>query len=169
MSAPLSRTAIAGPLAAVLALAILDQLVKRVFEGALEPHVPVPVWGPLHWFLTENRGVAFSQLSFLGANGLALLAVLILVFVVVLWWRTPPAHRLARIGFVLVAGGAVGNLIDRVMLGYVTDYVLLTWRGWSFAVFNLADAFITVGAIAVLVDELFGWGRRAPDAAGEAG
>ena len=151
---------LAGPLSAVLLLAFLDQIVKRVFESVLEPRVPVPVLGPLHWFLTENPGIAFSQLAFLGAQGLSLLAIVILGIVVVLWWRTPRAHRLARWGFVLVAGGAVGNLIDRVVLGHVIDYVLLMQGGWSFAVFNLADSFITVGAILVLADELFGWGRR---------
>ena len=152
--------ALAGPLSAVLALALADQLIKRVFEGALEPRVPVPVIGPLHWFLTENPGIAFSQLAFLGAQGLSLLALVILGVVVFLWWRTPPAHRFARWGFVLVAGGAVGNLIDRVVLGHVVDYVLLMRGTWSFAVFNLADSFITIGAIMVLADELFGWGRR---------
>ena len=156
----MSARSLAGPIAAVLALAFADQLVKRVFEAVLEPRVPVQVFGPLHWFLTENPGIAFSQLAFLGAQGLSLLALVILGVVVFLWWRTPPGHRLARAGFVLIAGGAVGNLIDRVMLGHVVDYVLLMQGTWSFAVFNLADSFITVGAAMVLADELFGWGRR---------
>ena len=156
----MSARSLAGPVAAVLALAFADQLVKRVFEAVLEPRVPIQVFGPLHWFLTENPGIAFSQLAFLGAQGLSLLALVILGVVVFLWWRTPPGHRLARAGFVLIAGGAVGNLIDRVMLGHVVDYVLLMQGTWSFAVFNLADSFITVGAAMVLADELFGWGRR---------
>ena len=160
MSGSMTRRALAGPLAAVLALAFLDQVVKRIFEGALEPRVPVQVFGPLHWFLTENPGIAFSQLAFLGAQGLSLLATLILGVVMILWWRTPPAHRFARWGFVLIAGGAVGNLIDRVVLGHVVDYVLLMRGDWSFAVFNLADSFITVGAIMFLADEFLGWGRR---------
>lgn len=158
----MSRTrSLAGPVALVLGCALIDQIVKQVFESALDPQVAVPVFGPLHWYLTYNTGVAFSFLSGMGANGLVLLSALILALVVFLWSRTPRGHRLAWLGFALVAGGAVGNLIDRALLGHVVDYVLLVAGGWSFAVFNLADAFITVGAGMVLADELLGWGRRA--------
>ena len=148
------------PLALVCAFALLDQGVKFVMEAALTERVPVPVVPPLYWYLTRNYGIAFSMLDWMGGWGLIVLSTLVLGVVVALWARTPRAHRLAWLGFALVAGGAVGNLIDRVMLGYVSDYVLLSAGGWSFAVFNLADAFITVGAIAVLADELLGWGRR---------
>ena len=152
--------ALAGPVAGVLTLALADQLVKQVFEAMLERRVAVPVIGPLYWYLTENYGIAFSLLEGLGDWGLILLSLVVLAVVLFLWSRTPRAHVLARWGFALVTGGAIGNLIDRATLGYVTDYVLLSYQGWSFAVFNLADAFITVGAAFVLADELFGWGRR---------
>ena len=151
---------LAFPLLLVIGLALLDQIVKQVMEAALEPQVAVPVLGPLHWYLTRNFGIAFSMLGDLGPWALVALAAAVLGVVCYLWSRTPRAHRLAWYGFALVAGGAVGNLIDRAMLGYVSDYVLMMWGGWSFAVFNLADAFITVGAAMVLADELLGWGRR---------
>ena len=151
---------LAGPVALVLLLALFDQIVKQVFEALLTPQTVVPVLGPLHWFLTFNEGVAFSMLSFMGSWGLVVLTGLILCLVIYLWSRTPRAHRFAWFGFALVAGGALGNLVDRALLGHVVDYVLLMAGGWSFAVFNLADSFITIGAVMVLVDEVFGWGRQ---------
>jgi signal peptidase II len=75
--------------------------------------------------------------------------------------RTPAAHVLARIGFALIIGGAVGNLIDRAVYGHVIDYILFHTPVWSFAVFNLADAFISVGAALIVFDELIGWRREA--------
>ena len=74
--------------------------------------------------------------------------------------RTTREQVLARIGFALIVGGALGNLIDRAVHGHVIDYILFHTPVWSFAVFNLADAFITVGAVLVVADELFGWWRQ---------
>ena len=51
-------------------------------------------------------------------------------------------------------GGAIGNLVDRVLLGYVVDFILFHTPVWSFAIFNLADSFITIGAAAIIMDEL---------------
>ncbi|WP_292154291.1 signal peptidase II, partial [Mesorhizobium sp.] len=74
--------------------------------------------------------------------------------------RTPAGHVLARIGFALIVGGALGNLIDRAVYGHVIDYILFHTPVWSFAVFNFADAFISVGAALVVFDELIGWRRE---------
>ncbi|TIN00177.1 MAG: signal peptidase II, partial [Mesorhizobium sp.] len=69
--------------------------------------------------------------------------------------------RATRIGFALIVGGALGNLFDRVIYGHVIDYILFHTPIWSFAIFNLADAFIAVGAVVVVLDELIGWRREA--------
>ena len=72
--------------------------------------------------------------------------------------RAPTAGQvLARIGFALIIGGAIGNLIDRAVYGHVIDYILFHTPVWSFAVFNLADAFITVGAVLVVCEEFLVW------------
>ena len=71
--------------------------------------------------------------------------------------ESEPHQRCAQLGFALIIGGAIGNLIDRVWLGYVVDYVLFHLPNWSFAVFNLADAFITVGAMLVVLEEIIAW------------
>src|SRR5690606_7442813 len=97
-------------------------------------------------YRTYNTGIAFSMLSSVGDTGLILIVVAVVAFILYLFFRTTPRQVLARTGFALVIGGALGNLIDRVMLGHVIDYILFHTPVWSFAVFNLADAFITVGA-----------------------
>lgn len=150
----------AGAAAGIVLLVLADQVIKQVVERSLDLGVPHHVWGPLHWLHARNTGIAFSWLGDVGPWALVALSGAVLLLMLWLYARTPRAHRLARIGFALVIAGAIGNLIDRALLGYVTDYVFLSWRGWSFAIFNLADALITVGAGLVLADEVLGWGRR---------
>ena len=72
----------------------------------------------------------------------------------------PIQDVLARIGIAGVVGGAVGNLIDRATAGYVLDFVDAYWNGWHFWAFNVADAAITLGVVAMILD-ILGVGRRA--------
>ena len=74
----------------------------------------------------------------------------------------PVEQRIARAGLGLIAGGAAGNLIDRIGAGYVVDFVDLYWRGWHFWAFNVADAAITVGVAFMLLDLLGMRMRRVP-------
>ena len=71
----------------------------------------------------------------------------------------PEAHRLARVGVALVVGGAAGNLIDRLWLGYVVDFMDVYWRGWHFWAFNVADSAISIGMALIILDQM-GVGRR---------
>ena len=99
--------------------------------------------------------------SSFGDTGLIVISVAVIAFVLFLATRTGAGQVLTRVGFALIIGGALGNLIDRATYGHVIDYILFHTPVWSFAVFNLADAFISVGAALVVFDELIGW-RRAP-------
>ena len=63
-------------------------------------------------------------------------------------------------GLSLVLGGAVGNLIDRALLGYVTDFIQVWFGSWAFPSFNVADSAITVGAVLLIIDALFVSGRK---------
>ena len=142
--------------AVLLAAAIvaLDLAVKNKVETSLPFQEPVPVLPFLSWFRTWNEGIAFSFLTFLDDRILSVMVVGILVFIFWLWKRTPRKRWLSQIGFACVTGGAIGNLVDRIFLGHVVDYILFHIGNWSFAVFNLADAFITVGAAAIFLDEV---------------
>ena len=144
----------------VAALAVaLDQWIKHLVEIGLDMHVPLDVLPFLALYRTHNTGIAFSMLSDLGSVGLIVVTLVVVGFVGFIAARTDGGQRLARFGFALIVGGAIGNLIDRVWHGYVVDYVLFHLPSWSFAVFNLADAFITVGAGLVILDEFLVWRR----------
>jgi signal peptidase II len=145
-------------LVAVAAVAI-DQWVKRFVENGMALHEQVDLLPFLALYHTRNTGIAFSLLADFGDVGLVLVALAVTAVVLALAARTTDRQVLARAGFALVVGGAIGNLIDRATLGYVIDYILFHTPVWSFAIFNLADAFITVGAGLVLLQEFVDWRR----------
>jgi signal peptidase II len=149
-----------SPVLAIVPVAVvLDQVIKWLVETRFVYEELVPVLPFLGVYRTWNEGIAFSFFSGLPDVWLVVLTVLIIGFVLYLWSRAPVSHIFARIGFALIIGGAIGNLIDRAWLGYVVDYVLFHTPVWSFAVFNLADAFISIGAALILLQEVLDWRR----------
>ena len=157
-----------GLLAAVFAVAVaLDQWLKYLVETRLELQEKVDVLPFLALYRTYNTGIAFSMLSWFGDKGLIVVTLAVAAFILYLAWRSDPSQVFARLGFTLILGGAIGNLIDRAVYGHVVDYVLFHTPVWSFAVFNLADVFITIGAGLVILEEFLIWRRgrsAAPDA-----
>lgn len=118
----------------------LDQAAKAVVEAELVPGEQVDVLGPVGLTLAHNEGVAFGLAGGGGDLPLIAFAVAALAFVCVLLARDPARPGMwAAVG--LVAGGAIGNLIDRVRTGAVTDYLEVG----SWPPFNIADVAITVG------------------------
>ncbi|MFZ2102439.1 MAG: signal peptidase II [Oricola sp.] len=138
----------------------IDQAIKSAVERMMEYQQPIDLLPFFALYRTHNQGIAFSMLW--GAGPWALIAVSIAVIGFVLWlWRSsPPERAISHVGFALVIGGALGNLIDRAVFGHVIDYFLFHTPIWSFAVFNLADAAITVGAGVIILDELLVWLRE---------
>lgn len=137
-----------------------DQFIKIVVERSMAYQEAIDILPFFALYRTHNQGIAFSLLWGLGALPLILISLGVIGFV--LWlWRSSPADRIvSHIGFALVIGGAIGNLIDRAVFGYVIDYFLFHTPVWSFAVFNLADAAITAGAGLIILDELLTWRRE---------
>jgi signal peptidase II len=150
----LSRPLIA--VAVILIAVILDQAIKIAVEDYLPMHEAVPVMPFLALFRTYNLGVAFSLLSGMEREFIIGMRIVIVAFVIWLWRRTPASRSFAHTGFALIIAGAIGNLIDGLVYGHVIDYILFYTETWSFAVFNLADSFITIGAGLVILDELVG-------------
>ena len=148
----------AGLAAAAVAL---DQWIKVLVEARLDLHEPVQLTPFLALYRTYNTGIAFSMFSSFGDTALVALALAVIGFVLYLARMTGPEQALARTGFALVVGGAVGNLIDRVAYGHVIDYILFHTPLFTFAVFNLADALISIGAFLVVVEEFLSWRRHA--------
>ncbi|MCL4747501.1 MAG: lipoprotein signal peptidase [Burkholderiaceae bacterium] len=143
---------------AIAALVVaLDHLAKWVVVRSLADFERVPVLpGFFDLTLVYNKGAAFSFLA--GAGGwqrwfLTAIAVVATIFIVFMLWRHG-TQRLFGWSLTLILGGAVGNLIDRVLNAQVTDFVLLYWNGYHFPAFNLADSAITLGAVLLVVDEI---------------
>ena len=132
------------------AVAAADQLTKLAAVRALVLHEPVAVLPFVNLTLVHNRGAAFSFLA--GAGGWQRWFFIVLTLVIAAaiaawlargaWRRGATATSLA-----LVLGGAVGNLVDRVRLGYVIDFVDVHAAGWHWPAFNVADAAISCGAV----------------------
>ena len=140
-------------IALAIAVLVADQATKAAVLAAFAPGEELPLLPFLSLVLTFNRGAAFSFLA--GADGwqrwfFAAIAVAAAVFIV--WLLRRGGSRLYCLGLALILGGAVGNLIDRLWLGQVVDFVLLHWRGWTYPAFNVADSAITVGAILLILD-----------------
>ncbi|MDR0253296.1 MAG: signal peptidase II [Brucellaceae bacterium] len=140
-----------------------DQYIKFLVESGMDYNQQIDLLPFLALFRTHNEGIAFSMLSWLHDGGLIAMTVAVIGFVSYLWWTTAPERVISRLGFALIIGGALGNLIDRSMLGYVVDYILFHLPSWSFAVFNIADVYITIGAGLIILDELVQW-RKARSA-----
>jgi len=143
----------------VAALVVLDQLSKFWTVSNMELHEQIRVIPFFSLFFTYNEGVAFSLLSEFGAWPLIIMTIAIIIFVLWICKNTESNRWLSLLGYAFVLAGAFGNLIDRVRLGKVIDMILfhIDSIGFRFAVFNLADVFITIGAMAIILDEFLQW------------
>ena len=149
------------------AVVALDQATKAVVVRSLQLHENVPlVDGLLSLSHVRNRGAAFGLLSdwdlpYQSAL-LSLLSLAALAAIAVYFLRLPASARLPRAALALVLGGALGNLVDRVRLGYVVDFVHVYWRQHVWPDFNVADSAITVGVTLLVLDILRSPGDQAP-------
>ncbi|WP_080794485.1 signal peptidase II [Corynebacterium pacaense] len=142
-----------APMMAVImvGIAALDQLVKQIMLNWLEPGVPFPVIGDFfRFYLLFNPGAAFSM----GDNMTWLFTTIQLGFFLGICIYAPRVrHRWIGVGLAFVAGGALGNVLDRLFrdpsfyVGHVVDYISVG----SFAVFNIADAAISCGVVIFLI------------------
>ncbi|MBL4732186.1 MAG: signal peptidase II [Rhizobiaceae bacterium] len=138
----------------ICVLVLADQISKLLVENYLPFHEGVAVIPFFSFFRTYNEGVAFSFLADLNDWALVAFTLVVCGFVFWLWSKVDRKRSLSHLGFGLVISGALGNLIDRVLLGYVIDFIQFHTQSWSFAIFNLADAYISVGAAIIIFDEV---------------
>ena len=136
-------------------LILLDQYTKALASGALEYARPQAVFSWFNLTLQHNSGAAFSFLSDAGGwqryffSGIA---VVISTVLIVWLYRMPRGQWLLALSLALILGGALGNLWDRLTLGYVVDFISVHYGPYYFPAFNLADSAITVGAACMLLD-----------------
>ena len=146
--------------ALALVVLVIDQWTKWLAETNLTFNEPVPVIEPfLNWTLAYNYGAAFSFLADAGGwqkwffSGLALVMSLFLIIYLI---KAPRQAKLLSIGLALVLGGAVGNLIDRLLHGHVIDFIHVHNADvWHYPIFNIADMGISVGVAMIVIDMIF--------------
>lgn len=139
-------------LALILSVIVLDLAAKQWARSALSLGEPVSVLPFFDLTLSFNRGVAFGLLN--AAGGLVVLLVTAVIsFAFGIWfWREP--RSLTRLALASVLGGALGNFIDRLSRGEVTDFLDVHVLGFHWPAFNLADMAITGGAVLLVIDML---------------
>lgn len=145
------------------AVVVLDQVTKQLVRTGIALHDSIEVIpGLLNLVHVRNTGAAFGFLNLADlAYKQALMTGMALLALGAIGWyssQVPPRAALARSGLALIVGGAVGNLIDRAVLGYVVDFVDVYWGSVHFWAFNVADSAITAGASLLILDLL-----RSPD------
>ena len=128
---------------------LLDQLTKWLVVRYLEPIGTVPlIENALHFTYVENTGAAFGMMKdsrwiFMVVSSVAIVVLIVLIA------KYASESRFASISVAMILGGGIGNMIDRVRIGYVVDFI--DFRLIDFAVFNVADSFVTVGACLLIL------------------
>ena len=134
---------------------LLDWKSKQMASESLVLYRPHEIFSWLNMTLAHNYGAAFSFLSNAGGWQRWFFTVLAsAVSLILLVWllRLPRQEWRTGLSLGLIIGGAVGNLIDRIQLGYVVDFIDVYFRNWHYPAFNIADSAITIGVILLLLD-----------------
>jgi signal peptidase II len=139
-----------------LIVLMVDQFTKVLILGYYQLGDQTQVASFFNVVRVHNSGAAFSFLANSGGwqrwffTGFGLLAAGAIVWLL----RSHAGQKLFAFALASILGGAVGNVIDRVLYGYVVDFLDFHWRGWHFPAFNVADSAITLGAACLILDEL---------------
>lgn len=148
-----------GIVVAIFAL-VADQLSKYYMEtDLLEGHSEIIVTSFFSFVRAWNTGVSFSMFNDGGTIGVIVLSTFAaLVVLMLLWWMKGEEDQISRIGLGLIIGGAIGNIVDRIMYGAVFDFLDFHIGEYHWPAFNLADSFICIGAIIIVMSGL--WKNR---------
>ncbi|EED36480.1 signal peptidase II [Luminiphilus syltensis NOR5-1B] len=161
-----SRQALLGYGCAVLVL-LLDQWSKNIASEALDYRTPVELTDWFSLTLAHNTGAAFSFLADAGGwQRWFFSAVACVVSGVVVFWlgRLERGKLWHALALGLILGGGLGNFYDRVLLGYVVDFISLHYGDWYWPAFNVADSAISAGAVVLILDSLVGSDRTSNEA-----
>ncbi len=135
----------------------LDYLTKLYAMSHLYPYQPESVLAVLNWTLAFNTGSAFSFLHNAGPWHHWLLGGFsgLMSVIIAIWMTRVPAKKIEFYGLSLILGGAIGNLIDRLLHGHVIDFIDVFYKTYHWPVFNVADMAICVGALFLMLERFF--------------
>ena len=142
----------------------LDQATKAVMLVIMQPPRVIPVTPFFNLTLGYNEGASFGMLGgLLQGRPWAMIALTGLITAMIGVWAFRTKNRLERAGLSLIFGGALGNIIDRIRLGAVTDFLDFYWKDWHWPTFNMADVTIFIGAMLIMCTAL-PWRRKTESA-----
>ena len=137
-------------------LVLADQVSKTIVVRTMSLYESVPVIENFfHFTYITNDGMAFGIDFPFGYFIFSLVSVLLTIFLFWYLWSVRKDSLLIRLGLAMIIAGAVGNLIDRLMLGEVIDFLDFMIGNFHWYVFNLADSYVTVGMVLILTDSIF--------------
>ncbi len=133
---------------------VVDQLTKRWVTATFQFGDSVTITSFFNLVLAYNTGAAFSLLADAGGwQRMFFIAIAVIASVVIIYFlRKPQNHRVMNMALALILGGAIGNVIDRVRLGHVVDFIQVHAAGYYWPAFNVADSAITLGAALLIWD-----------------
>ena len=136
---------------------LLDQLSKWSALSSLQLGTPEPVLPFLNWLLLLNPGAAFSFLAQGSGWQRWFFTILGLIACIYIVWllRKNQSDKLLCVALSLILGGALGNVLDRLMYGAVVDFIDLHYANWHWPAFNIADSAICIGAVLIIFGELY--------------
>lgn len=146
-----------------LSLVVLDQLSKYWISASFGYGEARAVTGFFNLVLMHNKGAAFSLLASAAGwqRGFFIVIALVAIVVISVLLARHAGEKLFCVSLALILGGAGGNVLDRIALGYVVDFLDFHLAGWHWPAFNLADSAITVGAVLLVVDSFRPGAKRA--------
>lgn len=141
-----------------LVIVALDQVSKQLVESSLMVYETIPLLPYFNLTLAYNEGAAFSFLSDQGGwqRWFFTLVAAVVVIVLGVWLSRLKHERLLAVSLSLVIGGALGNLLDRLLIGHVIDFLDFFYHSYHWPAFNVADIAITLGVVLMFVDAFVG-------------
>jgi signal peptidase II len=140
-----------------LIILILDQITKTWVSTHLSFNQPINILPYFDLRLLHNTGAAWSILADQGGWQrwfLSLLAIIVSIVIMVWLTRLDSKQRWLACALALILGGALGNVMDRIIYGYVVDFIDIYYQAWHWPAFNIADIGISIGAVMLLIDAI---------------
>ncbi len=138
-------------------IVIFDQVTKYIASSTLVLYKPVAVMPMFNWTLMHNTGAAFSFLHDAGGWQrwfFAVIAIVVSIVIVVWLKRLQQYEKWQAAALALILGGAIGNVIDRIWLGYVVDFIDVYYQNSHWPAFNIADSAISIGVAILIIDSI---------------
>lgn len=139
-------------------IVVVDQITKGIATAELKMTEAVTVMSMFNFTLIHNEGAAFGFLDDAGGwqRWFFTMISLVVSIVLVFWIKSlKQEEKIQALGFSFILGGAIGNLIDRIYLGYVIDFIDIYYNASHWPAFNIADSAITIGVVILIVDTVF--------------